>query len=211
MSEPSEGTLRILQDGFRVMHENSDRMLALNESVLQTLRADRAEADRRFNKQAKKLRVLSWAVIIVLILGIVNSLQNRQLIDQQRQDAVIRNERAQLAEDQRKCLAIVQNATLARLAQLAISSPGRANGSGVDQGALARLREDVEMAGRMSPPDPVLLARIRDEVAAILAALPAETTDAQRLRAEVAQANDALLHVADICFTDHPAENPLGR
>lgn len=205
MSDLNEPTLHILQEGFRTIHENSDRMLVLNETIVEKLNVDRVESDRRFNKQARKLRVQQWALAFVVVLGVWSNIQ-------QALEAVRREERAQVAEAQRKCVTIVQNAALARLSILATATPSRVNGApAVDPAALSRLREDVALSNTLTTPDPVLLARIRDQVAVILAALPAASIEAQRLRDDVAQANRALLEVDRRCFTGTPSDNPLAN
>lgn len=205
MSDTGDATLGILQDGFATIHENSNRMLALTEALLAKLQDDRAESDRRFHKQARKLRVQSWATAFVIALLALVIIQNAQEADR-------REERAAVSEAQRKCLATIQNATLARLAMLATATPNRVNGSGssVDPVAMGQLRSDLAATNATTPPDPAALLRVRDDVAAILASISPDSPESRQLREEVAQANDALLRSNMICFTDNPPANPLG-
>lgn len=199
--DPTEVQLKIVQ----AIHGHSVETAALTEALVSDQRQARLESDRRFNKQSRKLRVLAWALGFVVLLGLWSNVQ--QAIESARRD-----DRAASAEAQRKCVSIIQNAALARLAILATATPSRVNGGpAVDPLALGRLREDVALSGRMSDPDPVLMVRIRDEVAQILAAIPADTTEAQRLRDDVAQANRALLEVDRRCFTGTPSDNPLAN
>ncbi len=202
---PDSSTLAVLQDMVAAIHQHAEETASLTEALLDDQRQARLEADRRFDKQTRKLRVQAWATAFVIALLAWVIIQADRESDQ-------RDDRSRIAEAQRRCAATVQNVTLARLSTLAIATQNRVAGtSTVDPGAMARLRDDVALSASQTIPDPDLLAKIRDEVAAILATVQPDSPENRRLRDDVARANDALLRVSEICFTDRPAENPLDR
>lgn len=192
-------------DGLRgiaaAISQNTEAMAAMTDALIADQEQARAEADRRFNKQARKLRRQSWGLVAVIVLlgGVVWQNSN---------DSSDRAERSKVAEEQRRCSDTLITNALAQLSTLATNTPNRVNGgTAIDNGALARLREDI--AASMRTPDPALLVKIRDEVAAILASMQTDSPDSQNLRAGVARANEALLAVSTICYTSHPSDDPL--
>lgn len=121
MSEP--GASNLVHEVTDAIKGHTDAVQGLSASLLADQKAARAEQDRRFNKQAKKLHRLTAGLIAALVLLALLLLQGKLDADQ-------RADRSRISEQQRACSQEIQNATLARLSKLATSARYRTDEHG---------------------------------------------------------------------------------